>query len=65
VFIDLKVDRVEQLCEKLQSAIYNYRLYTDVQLTALFEQAEAQNPHIDKQSIQGACEDVRYEFDQS
>ena len=43
VFIDLVASSEEELRKKLVDAICQYRLYTDLQLQALFEQAVTQN----------------------
>ena len=39
VYIDLRAADAEELVTLLTNAIYTYRLYTDVQLDALYEQA--------------------------
>jgi hypothetical protein len=43
VFINLESQSAEELMQRLINAICQYRLYTDVQLQALFQQAIRQN----------------------
>jgi hypothetical protein len=39
VFINLESQSAEELMQRLINAICQYRLYTDIQLQALFQQA--------------------------
>lgn len=43
VFINLKSKSEEELKQKLNDAVYQYRLFTEIQLNALFNQAINQN----------------------
>lgn len=67
VYIDLKAANKNELHKRLITAIYQYRLYTEMQLNALFVQAAQQNKSssecISQDAIQEVCADVKAVFD--
>lgn len=68
VYIDLKATTKIDLHQKLIAAIYNYRLFTDIQLQALFQQAQQQNStacqddQLGADDISQVCMDVKKQF---
>ena len=66
VFIDLYAETADVLRTKLVDAICKYRLYTDMQLQALFQQAEEQNQEensLGTAAAQEVCRLVEQELD--
>lgn len=60
VFIEVKAQNEKELERILTNAIYEYRLYTDVQLQALFDQAQEQNlaSYLTAEQIREVCQKV-------
>ena len=65
VFIELKAQSEKELEHILTNAIYEYRLYTDVQLQALFDQAQEQNlaSYLTAEQIREVCQKVQDNLD--
>ena len=59
IFINLKAIDEPHLKSLLTKAIYDYRLYTDKQLEALFDKAKQQNEF----QVEHICDTVKRELD--
>ena len=68
MFINVHANNEEELRTVLTGVIFEYRLYTDLQLKALFEQAQEQNSTVEGMTmdkIEAVCQAVKQEFDQT